>query len=141
MKKYRYNLTTNPMWMSKEIGIPLMDWCLCLTPEAMKLVEKRLIREGKKVHLDFPKSGAQCKFIYSDDKLTDCIVCLVESEDHVDNATSLVHEAVHVWQEFCKSIGEDKPSEEFEAYTIQNITTRLFHAYSHALMQREKGKA
>lgn len=41
----------------------------------------------------------------------------------------LVHEAVHVWQKICDNIGEDEPSEEFEAYAIQNIAQRLIDAY------------
>lgn len=41
----------------------------------------------------------------------------------------LVHEAVHVWQRIREDINEDKPSNEFEAYAIQNISTRLIDAY------------
>ncbi len=59
------------------------------------------------------------------------IVCLREKpgESPTSVASILVHEAVHIWQFFCDSIGETKPSEEFEAYTIQNISYRLFEAY------------
>lgn len=134
----RNDFNRQPMWMSREIGIPLMNWCLCVSEEAYQVARKQLAKEGKIISDDFPESGAICQFIYLNKRLTDCIICLVEQEDPIDNAGFLVHEAVHVWQEFCKEIGEENPSSEFEAYTIQNITTRLFHAYRQALMQREE---
>jgi hypothetical protein len=41
----------------------------------------------------------------------------------------LVHEATHVWQHICESIGETKPSVEFEAYAMQSIVSNLLTAY------------
>lgn len=41
-----------------------------------------------------------------------------------------MHEAVHVFQHFKKSIGERKPSKEFEAYAIQSIADRLMNEYA-----------
>lgn len=41
----------------------------------------------------------------------------------------LVHEAVHVFQDWCDRIGERHPSSEFEAYAIQRIAQRLMEAY------------
>ena len=134
----KFDYTKNPMWLSKEVGIHLCDWCLCLTDEALQKVQSQLQKEGRDFYLKFPTGGAECKFVYRDSKLTDCIVCLVETDDPVENAVSLVHEAVHIWQGLCEYIGEENPSKEFEAYTIQNITQRLFDAYKMALEQREK---
>lgn len=136
--RYKYNLTTNPMWISKEIGIPLMNWCLCVSEDAYKIAHKQLWKEGKRIPYKYPDSGAECQFVFTEGKLTDCVVILIERGDSIDNAASLVHEAVHIWQEFCNSIGEEKPSSEFEAYTIQYIATRLFHAYRQVLKQREE---
>jgi len=48
----------------------------------------------------------------------------------VQAASILVHEAVHVWQEFRRRIGEENPSAEFEAYAIQAISQRLMEAYA-----------
>lgn len=41
----------------------------------------------------------------------------------------LVHEAVHIFQRVCNYIGEDKPSDEFEAYCIQAISQELMYAW------------
>ena len=136
----KFDYTKNPMWLSQEIGIPLVHWCLCLTEEALKKAENQLKKEGRDFYLKFPYSGAECKFVYRDGNWTDCIVCLVETDDPVENAVSLVHEAVHIWQNLCEYIGEENPSKEFEAYTIQNITQRLFDAYKQALEQRSRNE-
>lgn len=40
----------------------------------------------------------------------------------------IVHEAVHVWQAIRDDIGEENPSAEFEAYSIQAISQRLMEA-------------
>ena len=62
-----------------------------------------------------------------------CIVSLnpdkLEDMDPIDVATVLVHEAVHVFQQHCKDMGEEHPSEEFEAYSIQHISQQLMVAY------------
>lgn len=41
----------------------------------------------------------------------------------------LVHEATHVWQQVRKTIGEELPSVEFEAYAMQAIAQGLLNAY------------
>ena len=63
-----------------------------------------------------------------------CIVTidgkLAKSYSGIAIAALLVHEAVHVFQFLCRSIGEHSPSSEFEAYAIQNISEELMEAYS-----------
>ncbi|QHJ00113.1 hypothetical protein GT347_20295 [Xylophilus rhododendri] len=64
-----------------------------------------------------------------------CLVCIVCVRPRADTtgiqvAAMLVHEAVHIWQRFLLDIGEDQPSAEFEAYSIQAISQRLMEAYA-----------
>lgn len=61
-----------------------------------------------------------------------CVVAIRVKEDQDKNEVIglLVHEAVHVWQDFADRIGESNPSKEFEAYAIQSISQRLISAYS-----------
>lgn len=63
-----------------------------------------------------------------DDTLT-CIVCLDFNETKKLPLDSIIgvlaHEATHIKQKLCESIGERTPSAEFEAYTIQCITQQL----------------
>ena len=37
----------------------------------------------------------------------------------------IVHESVHVWQEVRSAMGEDNPSSEFEAYSVERIVEDL----------------
>lgn len=45
----------------------------------------------------------------------------------------LVHEAVHIWQEIKRQLGEGDPSAEFEAYSIQRISLELMAELSERL--------
>lgn len=73
-----------------------------------------------------------------------CIVCIdpvaLAKHKFTDNEirTLLVHEAVHVKQALMDDIGEDKPSHEFEAYTVQSISLELMNEYDR---QTKHGKA
>lgn len=61
-----------------------------------------------------------------------CVVCLAPGsleQDPVDVILTLVHEAVHVFQRLCDSIGEAAPSREFEAYGIERIAEALIVEY------------
>jgi len=48
----------------------------------------------------------------------------------IEIAALIAHEAVHVKQRFMSFIGEKEPSDEFEAYTVQNITQNLLEEYA-----------
>lgn len=63
-----------------------------------------------------------------------CIVCSSKSHpDPIAMVGLLVHEAVHVFQEYCLAIGERMPSQEFEAYSIQIISQQLLWEYARRL--------
>ena len=46
-----------------------------------------------------------------------------------DKVALICHEAVHVWQEIKEKMGEENPSIEFEAYSIQKIFFDLLTMY------------
>ena len=52
----------------------------------------------------------------------------------------LIHEAVHVWQEFCREIKESSPCDEFEAYSIQAIAQRLIVSFNEQLKHFSRSK-
>lgn len=102
--------------------------------------EKEFKRELKELKL--PKS-VKIKFLSDGSDATthfvgsSCFVCIKvkkrwgwsKSQIHC----LLVHEAVHVWQESMAEINENNPSEEFEAYSIQQISQNLIDAYEESL--------
>lgn len=73
-----------------------------------------------------------------------CVVCIdpaaLAKLKYTDNEIKacLVHEAVHIKQALMESIGETRPSSEFEAYTVQNISQELMNEYDR---QTKRGKA
>ena len=64
-------------------------------------------------------------------KIPYVVVCLdITRKQAVEKYyATLIHEGVHVWQEFCEFIGEEKPSAEFEAYSIERIAYNLIMEY------------
>lgn len=60
------------------------------------------------------------------------IVCFPPGPDRdsIEVAGLLVHEAVHIWQEYLIHIGEKYPGVETEAYAIQRISMGLMSEYS-----------
>ena len=49
--------------------------------------------------------------------------------DPIEVVGTFVHESTHVFQGICNYIGEDHPSKEFEAYSIQKITEDLLRSH------------
>jgi hypothetical protein len=106
---------------------------------ALCLTEKAFISEMKKMKVfDSPRwindSAQATTHLFTSDSGSRCaIVCIdptqLEQRTGVQVASILVHEAVHVWQDFAEFIGERNPSIEFEAYSIQNISEQLMSSY------------
>lgn len=83
-------------------------------------------------------ADATVHFLDAPDGGMACIVALrTKKKTTADQiAGILVHESVHIWQRFKRRIGENEPSDEFEAYSIQTISQRLIAAYSTQKAQR-----
>ena len=65
---------------------------------------------------------------------------LVWVAPHPDAHSTLIHEAVHVFQALKKYIGEDNPGDEFEAYSIEYIAMSLIKEYERALHDQRQEK-
>jgi len=118
-------------WINRDLIIGPY-YCLCKTEKEFKKALKHL-HIKKKERPDFLKTthcNATVHFFEADGKLSS-VVCLGNTEgiEPSEIVGLLIHEAVHIWQEFKESIGEKYPSREFEAYSIQTIAQRLIEAY------------
>lgn len=87
-----------------------------------------------------PGADATTHFFTGDAGGTRNVVCIRTQPDSPSTAIAalLVHEAVHIWQGYCESIGEQNPSIEFEAYGIQMLSQYLFNAYSKRIRKARK---
>jgi hypothetical protein len=102
----------------KSLKIPIADWDRWLIQDALATTHYFTTPKGSRV----------------------TVVCIpVKPEaDGIDVATLLVHEAVHVVQEYFRYIGEDNPGSEIEAYAIQNVSASLMRAYRDRLFPKPK---
>lgn len=75
------------------------------------------------------KRGARVSFVNFVEG--DLAIIQLPDSDHTlcEKVGLLAHECVHIKQFVMKSIGEDKPSDEFEAYFVQDIVTDLVEDY------------
>jgi hypothetical protein len=76
-------------------------------------------------------AAAVCHILANAKGETACIVAVPprkRGQSRAEYAALIVHEAVHVWQQVREALGEEKPSSEFEAYSLQAICQELFEA-------------
>lgn len=78
-----------------------------------------------------PENGARTHHGVNADGEPTCVVCIRDGADHapIPVAGLLVHEAVHIFQRWCDVHGEQSPSNEFQAYSIQWISQELMEEF------------
>ncbi len=117
MKKIKYH----------ESAFKFITYCLVTNKKQLRQVcEEKGIPKG-----DIPakETGAVCNFVYFDAG-TLAIVQLPDSNHTLaENLGLLAHECVHIKQQFMDEIGEKFPSDEFEAYFVQDLMTNLTEDY------------
>ena len=79
-------------------------------------LESHLRRDGA-VTNTFENADGECVHVVW---MTDCTDFAAELDTGL-----LAHEAVHVAQEYFRSIGEEAPSDELQAYVVQHVATYL----------------
>lgn len=102
---------------------------LCLSDADFRAALKRLKIDGQGV-LFARKDQGRCNWFVSEGKHY-AFVCIdtTSSPPPIAVAGLLVHEAVHVFQGHCEQIGEEQPSSEFEAWSIQWIAQQLMWSF------------
>lgn len=103
---------------------------LCTTEKGFHAVLKKL----KVPEKDWPEFVTEdigaCVQIFEYDQHLFAVVNMEKSKRPVEEIYStLTHEAVHIFQHIREFIGEQYPSVEFEAYSIQNISQNLMESY------------
>ena len=87
-----------------------------------------ILFDNCKAPFDFLESNADARVSFIDDY---AVVQIKDERKWGLNQIHglLLHEAVHIWQELREKMGEESPSAEFEAYTVQSIAQNLFEMY------------
>lgn len=100
----------------------------CPNAKAWQVEMKRLAVEGDN---PYPTVDGGCSYFRGPDGHELALVTISDKPNipAITRIGLIVHEGTHVWQRMCKAMGEDKPSREFEAYSLQSIVSSLIHAY------------
>jgi hypothetical protein len=104
---------------------------LCLTEAAFLAVAREIKDPHPGQWLDEKKHLALLH-TWEDKGRVTCVICLhpdSRTADPIAVAATLVHESVHVFQRLCDSIGENEPSREFEAYSIERIAEQFMREF------------
>lgn len=128
-------------WLNKSL-LEGFYYRLCLNETEFQEELDDLV-EDKKQHPDFVNAGSDATtHFFTRNRKKMAIVCLDRTEDAtVDQVYGLlVHEAVHIWQEFAAHIGETRPGAEQEAYAIQRLSQSLIADYRKQKRKKEKLK-
>lgn len=116
-------------WLDRRIAAPGPYLALCLTEREFRAALAHLgapevpqwCRSDAVTHIFDRKGGGLC-----------CIVCIKgwEGRTPIEVAGLLVHEAVHVWQQYAENIGERFEGAEQEAYAVQSISQELMAEFA-----------
>lgn len=122
---------TKTRWLNRRVG-PLGPYlALCLTEAEFKAAVSHLKSADVPRWMNRGAHATTHTFEHVDNG-TVCVVCIhgVEKRSPIEVAGLIVHEAVHVWQQHCKDIGETRPGDEQEAYSIQLISQALMSDFA-----------
>lgn len=109
---------------------------------SQKMMDQELKRMKMKHDLGVINGkSATTHFLTAEDGRLAAMVCLFDHTHDIRLTYALlVHEAVHIYQEIIKHIGEDEPGPEFEAYLVQKISQELFFEYDRQTRGKRNGK-
>lgn len=122
-------------WLDRRIARPGPHLALCLSEAEFKAACAHL----KAAPPRWVNAGANATMhTFELDGKTSCVVCIDGTDEWnaIEVAGLLIHEAVHVWQQYCEDIAERNPGIEQEAYGIQAIAQELLAEYARRLALR-----
>lgn len=130
-------------WLNRVLMQSPYHLALCITEEQFKqkLKELKVPKNGWPAFMLTWHSHATVHFFENrEDCSVAAVVCIRDMDKHsyAEVASLICHEAVHIWQEIRKHIGEKAPSDEFEAYSIQSILQTLLYEYDRLRGKIEK---
>ena len=118
-------------WLDRRIAAPGPYLALCLSEGEFRAALKHLKASTESAWVRNAHSHATAHTFEGPRGLT-VIVCVRDwqGRDPVEVAGLLIHEAVHIWQQYAEHIGEDHLGDEQEAYGIQAIAQELLAEFA-----------
>lgn len=119
-------------WLARDLMVGPYVTLVCSEKRFDRAMRKCGIKKADRPHwIKTEHAHATVHFLENSKKEAVAIVAIRDHKDRdpVEVVGLLIHEAVHIWQDFAERIGEVAPSKEFEAYAIQSISQRLIAAY------------
>lgn len=119
-------------WLDRRVSAPGPYLALCLSEEEFEAAMGHLRVKNPNRWISTPQANATSHHLSNDDGSLACVVCIGEWKERnpIEVAGLLVHEAVHVWQEYCLFYGETNPGREQEAYGVQAIAQELMAEFA-----------
>lgn len=119
-------------WLDRRVSHPGPYLTLCLTEAEYLRAMKHCKISNPGPWIASPQASATAHHLTNENGEIVCVVCMKDWErrDPLEVAGLLVHEAVHVWQEYAENIGESRPGREQEAYAIQGIAQELMAEFA-----------
>ncbi len=118
-------------WLDRRISAPGPYLTLCLSDGEYRAAMKQMGVDPVDAWVMTEQADATVHHLTCK-KGQAAVVCLrsVEGRDPIEVAGMLVHEAVHIWQEWCDYYGEHNPGREQEAYAIQAVSQELMAEFA-----------
>lgn len=118
-------------WLDRRIAAPGPYLALCLS-ESEYTAALRHLRVPDPPRWVNDGADATAHYLTTPAGKRACVVCLDnwQGRDPIEVAGLLIHEAVHVWQDYCDGIGERAPGTEQEAYAVQAIAQELLAEFA-----------
>jgi hypothetical protein len=116
-------------WLDRRIAAPGPYLALCLSEEEFRAA---ILPLKSAVVPAWCLKDATTHIFDSNDGGLCCVICMDgwQGRDPIEVAGLLVHEAVHVWQQYADSIGERCSGAEQEAYAVQAIAQELMAEFA-----------
>ena len=138
-------INKNPKWLDRNLAVPAPFLTLCLTVEQWRKAIKNTGIDPQTPMFGNGYSDATTTILSNNDGDLMALVAVRTPSKlkPIEIACLLVHEAVHIWQEYCDNIGEHKPGSEQEAYAIQLLSKELMQEYVRLTkeVKKKNGKA
>lgn len=126
----------NPfLWLDRRIALPGPYLTLVLSEDEFKAAVKHLGVPNPGGWIKNAHSSARASYFRRPGKPVAVVVAMRDwqGRNPVEVAGLLVHEAVHIWQQYAEDMGEHAPGAEQEAYAVQSIAQELMAEFARRL--------